>query len=520
MPVRLQRAHPRCRSDRRRSGGDRSHPQYRLGRALRRRARRRADAGGRRRHVRWGVHGRLRGRPRRPGTARWHLRPRGHAARGPAGLDRPGRHSRDQLPRQPGEHPGLVYGLRPARPARSRGPAGAARGGRDAGGRRALDTRKTSVPARSTHPRRHHHLRPRLAPGGVHGRRGRPGRRARGHHRHPGGRDCASVAPVNESGLSHVDSDGRARMVDVGAKRETTRVAVAAGVLRTTPEVVALVRADGLPKADVLSTARIAGIGGAKKTSELIPLCHPLPLTSVAISFDLAEDTIAIEATAGTTGRTGVEMEALTAVAVAGLTLHDMVKAVDPAAVLDGIRLLRKEGGKRGVWTREEPALPPAPLGDRTAVVVVASTAGAAGTREDTTGPRLVSWLTERTFDVRGPVVVADADIAAGLQDALDGGPALIVTTGGTGVSPTDATPEATRAILDRELPGVAEEIRRVGLGATVHASMSRGLVGVAGRTVVVNLPGSPGGVKDGLSVLDPILDHLIAQVRGGGAHE
>lgn len=325
---------------------------------------------------------------------------------------------------------------------------------------------------------------------------------------------------MNESGLSHVDSDGRARMVDVGAKRETTRVAVAAGVLRTTPEVVALVRADGLPKADVLSTARIAGIGGAKKTSELIPLCHPLPLTSVAISFDLAEDSIAIEAIAGTTGRTGVEMEALTAVAVAGLTLHDMVKAVDPAAVLDGVRLLRKEGGKRGVWTRDEPALPPAPLGDRTAVVVVASTAGAAGTREDTTGPRLVSWLTERTFDVRGPVVVADADIAAGMQDALDGGPALIVTTGGTGVSPTDATPEATRAILDRELPGVAEEIRRVGLGATVHASMSRGLVGVAGRTVVVNLPGSPGGVKDGLSVLDPILDHLIAQVRGGGAHE
>ena len=102
---------------------------------------------------------------------------------------------------------------------------------------------------------------------------------------------------MNESGLSHVDSDGRARMVDVGAKRETTRVAVAAGVLRTTPEVVALVRADGLPKADVLSTARIAGIGGAKKTSELIPLCHPLPLTSVSISFDLAEDTIAIDGT-------------------------------------------------------------------------------------------------------------------------------------------------------------------------------------------------------------------------------
>ncbi|MGB3769525.1 MAG: bifunctional molybdenum cofactor biosynthesis protein MoaC/MoaB [Rhodococcus sp. (in: high G+C Gram-positive bacteria)] len=334
--------------------------------------------------------------------------------------------------------------------------------------------------------------------------------------------------------LSHLDSDGRARMVDVSDKAETRRTAIAAGELRTTAEVIALVRADGLPKADVLATARIAAIAGAKRTSDLIPLCHPLPLSSVAVSFEMTDTAITIEATAITTGRTGVEMEALTAVAVAGLTLHDMVKAVDPAASIESVRLVRKEGGKRGVWTRDDEDVQPdsttaskqglttakQELGDRTAVVVVASTAGAAGTREDTTGPRIAAWLTERGFQVRGPLVVADADIADGLRDALDGGPALVVTTGGTGVSPTDATPDATRMILDRELPGVAEEIRRAGLAATVHASMSRGLVGVAGRTVVANLPGSPGGVKDGLGVLDPILDHLVAQVRGGGAHE
>ena len=324
--------------------------------------------------------------------------------------------------------------------------------------------------------------------------------------------------------LSHVDSEGRARMVDVGAKPATARVAVAAGSLLTTPDVIALVRRDGMPKADVLSTARIAGIGGAKRTSELIPLCHPIALSSVEVRFGFTENSITIEATASTTGQTGVEMEALTAVSVAGLTLHDMVKAVDPGASIESVRLLSKTGGRRGEWIRgtvHDVATSEAePLGARSAVVVVASTGGAQGTREDTTGPRITQWLSDNHFDVRGPIVVADADIAAGLSDALTGGPALIVTTGGTGVSPTDATPEATRPLLTRELPGLAEAIRQKGIAATPHASLSRGLVGLADRTLIVNLPGSPGGVKDGLSVLEPVIEHLLAQVEGDGRHD
>ncbi|NKZ72409.1 bifunctional molybdenum cofactor biosynthesis protein MoaC/MoaB [Rhodococcus hoagii] len=327
--------------------------------------------------------------------------------------------------------------------------------------------------------------------------------------------------------LSHLDGEGRARMVDVSAKADTTRIAVAAGELVTTPEVVALVRADDMPKADVLSTARIAGISGAKKTSELIPLCHQLALSSVKVEFGFTDSSITIEATAKTKGPTGVEMEALTAVAVAGLTLHDMVKAVDPAARLDGVRLLTKEGGKRGTWRRDErggDTAAPAPARPEvrpdSATVLVASTGGARGTRPDTTGPAIAEWLTDRGYTVRGPLVYADADIAAGLADALADAPALVLTTGGTGASPTDATPEATRAVLDRELPGVAEEMRRVGTQVTPHASLSRGLVGLAGRTLIVNLPGSPGGVKDGLEVLDPILEHLLAQIAGGGAHD
>ncbi|WP_181043340.1 cyclic pyranopterin monophosphate synthase MoaC [Actinokineospora auranticolor] len=154
--------------------------------------------------------------------------------------------------------------------------------------------------------------------------------------------------------LSHVDDTGAARMVDVTAKDITDRIAVASGVLRTTRAVVDLLRRDGLPKGDALATARIAGIMGAKRTPELIPLCHPLPLSGAKIDLVLVEDEVRITATVRTTGRTGVEMEALTAVAVSGLTLHDMVKAVDPAAVLDAIRLERKDGGKSGTWTREQ----------------------------------------------------------------------------------------------------------------------------------------------------------------------
>ncbi|RZL80819.1 MAG: bifunctional molybdenum cofactor biosynthesis protein MoaC/MoaB [Rhodococcus sp. (in: high G+C Gram-positive bacteria)] len=322
------------------------------------------------------------------------------------------------------------------------------------------------------------------------------------------------------SDLTHLDSEGRARMVDVSAKADTTRTAVAAGQLVTTPAVIELVRADDLPKADVLATARIAGISGAKKTSELIPLCHQLALSSVKLEFGFTDNAITIEATAKTKGPTGVEMEALTAVAVAGLTLHDMVKAVDPSATLDGVRLLTKDGGKRGHWTREQQSTGTPTVTARSAAVLVASTGGARGTREDTTGPVIAAWLEERGFTTRGPLVYADADIAAGLADALSGNPALVISTGGTGVSPTDATPEATRAVLDRELPGVADAIRNRGTAATPHASLSRGLAGVANGTVVVNLPGSPGGVKDGLSVLDPIVDHLLAQVAGGGAHD
>lgn len=155
--------------------------------------------------------------------------------------------------------------------------------------------------------------------------------------------------------LSHVDTTGAARMVDVSAKEATARTAVATGVLRTTAEVIRLLRQDELPKGDALATARIAGIMAAKRTPDLVPLCHPIAITGVRVDLEPGVDDVRITATVRTADRTGVEMEALTAVAVAGLALHDMVKAVDPAAVLDAVRVERKDGGKSGTWTRPTP---------------------------------------------------------------------------------------------------------------------------------------------------------------------
>ena len=148
--------------------------------------------------------------------------------------------------------------------------------------------------------------------------------------------------------LTHLDDKGAARMVDVGAKPDTERRAVARGKLTLSAATVALVRDGRAPKGDVLAAARIAGIMGAKRTSEIIPLAHPLPLSHVAVELVVEEDGIAIEATAATTGKTGVEMEALTAVTVAGLTLYDMLKAVERGARLTDVRLVEKSGGRSG----------------------------------------------------------------------------------------------------------------------------------------------------------------------------
>ena len=161
-----------------------------------------------------------------------------------------------------------------------------------------------------------------------------------------------SPARPKSGQFTHLDSSGAARMVDVAGKPVSARTAVASGRVLVSAQVLALLRGSGMPKGDALAVARIAGIQGAKRTSELIPLCHPIGISGVTVDLELADTCVLIRALVKTNDRTGVEMEALTAVAVAGLTLIDMVKAVDPAAVVTDIRVESKTGGMSGDWTR------------------------------------------------------------------------------------------------------------------------------------------------------------------------
>jgi cyclic pyranopterin phosphate synthase len=156
------------------------------------------------------------------------------------------------------------------------------------------------------------------------------------------------------NGLTHFDASGRARMVDVGAKAETQRVAVARGRIRMKPETVATIREGRAAKGDVLAVAQVAAIMAAKKTPEIIPMCHPLLLTRIDVDFSLTADSVEIEARVDTKGQTGVEMEALTAVSAAALTIYDMVKAVDRGMTIEDIRVEKKQGGRSGDWSREQ----------------------------------------------------------------------------------------------------------------------------------------------------------------------
>ena len=160
------------------------------------------------------------------------------------------------------------------------------------------------------------------------------------------------------SELTHLDERGNARMVDVGGKVETARVAIASGRIRMSPEALAAIHTGDVAKGDVLAAARIAGIMAAKKTAELIPLCHPLALDSVGVDFAFEADGVRATATASLTGRTGVEMEAMTATAIALLTIYDMAKAVDKGMVIEAVQLIEKRGGKSGTWRCPEAIAP------------------------------------------------------------------------------------------------------------------------------------------------------------------
>jgi cyclic pyranopterin phosphate synthase len=317
---------------------------------------------------------------------------------------------------------------------------------------------------------------------------------------------------------SHLDDDGAPRMVDVGGKAVTARRAVAEAIVRFRPDVLTALLDAGGPKGDAFVTARLAGIGAAKRTAELIPLCHPLPLDRVDVELvpDRQAGTVTIRVEARVTARTGVEMEAMVAASVAALTLYDMAKALQRDIVIEQVRLLEKSGGQSGDWAADAPA---AERADHEAVVVTCSNRSAAGEREDASGPGVVARLKDAGFDVDPePLVVPDdEDLITSMLTALAAaGHRLILTTGGTGLTPTDVTPAATRRVIDSEAPGLAELMRSVGFASTPMAALSRAVVGSRGSTLIVNLPGSPKGATESLDALLPVLRHALEQLAGG----
>lgn len=315
----------------------------------------------------------------------------------------------------------------------------------------------------------------------------------------------------------------RARMADVGAKAATARRAAAIGSLTMSRRAFALLKAGKLPKGDALAAAELAGIMAAKNTPNLLPLCHPLPLDLVTVDFTLDSSLpgVRVRCEASTTAKTGVEMEALTGASVALLCVYDLVKPVDPVLELSGIRLEFKSGGKKGYWThpKTKPTRSRESLSKTerlgTASVITVSDRASKKISIDKSGPLLAEGLREMGFQVSKPVVVPDETfrIASAIRAAAAKS-RVVALTGGTGLSPRDVTPEAVASVCSRFIPGIGEALRASGGPAT--APLSRSVAGQLGECVVVCLPGSAGGVRDGLAVLRALLPHAVHIARGG----
>ncbi|MFT4022140.1 MAG: bifunctional molybdenum cofactor biosynthesis protein MoaC/MoaB [Acinetobacter sp.] len=294
-------------------------------------------------------------------------------------------------------------------------------------------------------------------------------------------------------------------MKNVAMKAESYRIAEAQAILYAPAHCIELLRQGNTDKGDALKTARIAGILAAKRTDELIPLCHPLPIYRADIEYELAENAVTILATVETIGPTGVEMEALTAASLAALTLYDMLKPhCEPEDLwVDQCKLKRKKGGKSHFVRQLKHPLK--------ASVIVLSDTVAAGKKPDTAGQNVLEILQDANFcDIAYQVIADDADQLLQLVQQQQDVYPLILTVGGTGLGPKDLTVETLQPLLKREIPGLMEAARSFGQKRTPYAALSRGVAGYIGTSLTITLPGSRQGAKESLIAILPALVHLF----------
>lgn len=298
-------------------------------------------------------------------------------------------------------------------------------------------------------------------------------------------------------------------MVDVSGKPGTLRMARASGYIMMKPATIELLAGEALPKGNVLTTAKLAGIMAAKNTAHLVPLCHQLNLSWADIVFDVQKDRIVIVATVKTKESTGVEMEALTAVSVAALTIYDMCKAVDKSMEIGSIILEKKTGGKSHQPEGYRP---------KTSILVMSDSVSS-GRGVDRSGQLLREGFEAAGCPVGEVRVIADdqKEIVSVVDEWTTGGVELIITTGGTGLGPRDVTVDALLPRFSRKLPGIEQALFNWGQGKTKTAMLSRLAAGMIDSSMVICLPGSTGAVSDALEVLVPAIFHAFAMINGEG---
>jgi len=296
-------------------------------------------------------------------------------------------------------------------------------------------------------------------------------------------------------------------MRDIADKQTSLRSAHARARVCATSSIIERIKNNEIPKGDPRQAATIAGIQAAKNTWQIIPHCHQIPLDYVGVEFKLEGNDIEISTHVKAIHKTGVEMEALTAASVAALTVYDMVKFLDQEVTIEAVSLVSKKGGKSDYKKSAKHGLK--------AAVIVMSDSIAKGEKEDRSGKLAVERLEEEGFAIEEYKVIPDdeAEIVQTVRTLSDNNINLIVTSGGTGLGPRDTTPEALAKVIDRNVPGIEEAIRSYGQARNQFAMLSRSTVGLRKKTLIVSLPGSTAGVKEGLNAIFPAVLHLFEVV-------